>query len=133
MRMASTNGKLYPLIWCELPLSNPVQKRGYMTANMKLFLATTSRKEWLNDERQLETYEAVLNPLYEILETVIIQSNTFQIIDRQITRNDLPNFYTAEIGNTEEKQVEAYWDVIALDFQAHVFSNKCDSKRLIIK
>lgn len=129
MRESSVKTKLYPLIWCELPLTNPVQSPVGLTANLKVFLATRSQKGWLNDERQIETFEKVLNPLYDKFCDILKKSDSFQVIDRQINRNDLPNFYTSEIGtmdNKEKNQVEEYWDVVTLDFRAIVMGGKCE-------
>lgn len=67
------NKNIYPVCWLVMPFDgNPVQSltKNQIDVRIKLILGTSSRIEWLNPKRNIETYGKVLNPLYdEIIKT----------------------------------------------------------------
>lgn len=129
---SKNNEKIYPLIWCELPFKNTKTfTHGQdMEVSLNVFLATTSRKEWLNDKRQKETYDKVLKPLADKFSQMLVNSKTFDVNQREFNPNWLPNFHRVDIGTRQSPQkntVLDYWDVLTLQFTAKVYANKVES------
>lgn len=114
----------YPMIWLVLPLEgNPTEQvlSKRLDCTIKLILATSTNKSWLNDKRNIETYEKVLNPLYDdVLRT--LQSNiNVTIKDNEVKVRKLHNYYERSQGtriNPAKRQVNDYWDVILMEFDA---------------
>jgi len=114
----------YPMIWLVLPLDGSPKEQilsKRLDCRIKLILATSTNKSWLNDKRNIETYEKVLNPLYDdVVKT--LQSNINVIIkENEINVRKLHNYYEREQGTRQKppkRQVNDYWDVILMEFDA---------------
>lgn len=112
----------YPFVWLKLPLEgNPVEntRKDELDTRLRLILATNTQKEWLNDKRNLETYGKVLNPLYDKVKETLTKSTNVLIKTDQITVKKLHNYYKTDLGtreNPQKRTVNAYWDVIVMEF-----------------
>ena len=116
----------YPMIWLVLPLEgspreNLLSKR--LDCRIKLILATSTNKSWLNDKRNIETYKKVLNPLYDDVVNTLQENINVIIKDNEINVRKLHNYYEREQGtrpNPPKRQVNDYWDVILMEFDSIV-------------
>ena len=121
-----TNAVKYPIVWLQMPLIGANTQSIYkkeLNTTLRLILATSSKKEWFNDNRNKETYAKVLNPLYnKVLEAV----NGFKYIDitsRELTVQKLHNYHRTDLGtrsNPQKRTALDYWDVIILEFDARI-------------
>jgi len=121
----------YPFVWLEMPVAqgsfeNNLSDR--LNQSVKLILATSSKKEWLNDRRNRETYDKVLVPLYNALKKVF-QKSTLLTVEDNLYRNPIkiPNYHTVDLGtriDPQKRQVNAYWDVLTMEFNG-IFKNPC--------
>lgn len=113
-----------PYVWLVMPLegnsTNDIDKKELRT-KVKLILACNTHKEWLNPKRNIETYEKILNPLYDNIVKTFTKSIYITVIDDNINVKKLHNYYKTDLGtrsNPQKNTVNAYWDVIVMDFEA---------------
>lgn len=123
----------YPFIWLVLPLdgnpSDDIQKN-LLDCRIKLILATNTNKSWLNDKRNIETYDKVLNPLYDDLISTFTKSLQVVIKDNEVNVLKVPNYHQEEDGtrsNPAKHKVNYYWDVLKVEFDA-ILRNNCNFK-----
>ena len=122
----------YPFAWLEMPFPNGSSENNLskrLTQSVRLLLATSSKKEWLNDKRNVETYDKVLVPLYDSIKDVLQKSTNVVVVDN-VFKNPIkiPNFHTVNLGTRKEPQkriVNAYWDVLTMEFDG-IFKDFCE-------
>ena len=121
----------YPVVWLEMPFSGSPKEmilQKSLDCRIKLILGTSTQKEWLNPQRNIETYEKVLNPLYDAIVSTF-QSSQYIIIKRnEINTNKFPNFWGEEQGtrlNPPKRLINDYWDVITMEFEAIISYPYC--------
>jgi len=118
---------IYPLGWVELPLQRSQDKidGSYRELPINMFIATTTRKDWLNHKREIETFGKVLRPIYDEFKKQAVLSKHFEFVGREIEPNELHNFHTSDFSTFEQSnEVNAYWDVISISFTGR-FNNNC--------
>jgi len=123
-------GNIYPLIWVELPYQSDESKidLSYREVPVRMFFATTTRIEWLNDKREIETYSKVLRPLYDSFLEVAKKAKQFEFVGREVNAIEQHNWHTSQFEVFEKgNKVNAYWDVISLSFTGR-FNNNCKNK-----
>lgn len=124
---AKAKENIYPLAWMEFPLQNDESRldNSFRTDTLRMFFATSTRKEWLNDKRKIETFDKVLVPVYDnFLKQANLQTK-FSFVGRDIEVYEQPNWHTSNFETFEQgHEVNAYWDVISLRFTAR-FNNNC--------
>ena len=126
IKVFSANAAKYPIVWLVMPIEGDNLENFYkkqLTTRLNLFMATSSKKEWFNDQRNEETYKKVLVPLcYKVIQAI----NEFKFIDitsRELKIQKLHNYHRTDIGSREKPQKRTaldYWDVIILEFDARI-------------
>lgn len=124
----------YPIVWLVMPFGSSKESLNQRQWNgrLRLLLVTSSKKEWLNDRRDIETFEKVLRPLYDAITRVFEKDLQIIVEDNAYDVLELPNYYQAE--TSEKNHILDYKDVIRLDFNALITDRgDCDVKRFIPK
>jgi hypothetical protein len=129
------NKNIYPVCWLVMPFDgNPVQSltKNQIDVRIKLILGTSSRIEWLNPKRNIETYGKVLNPLYDEIIKTFTKNLQIIIKDNEVNVKKLHNYHSQEQGtrsNPPKRRVYDYWDVILLEFDAIITTRRdCNVK-----
>lgn len=113
----------YPILWYVVPNgdNNQIKNGNWMETNVNLFLATNTRKDWLNPQREVETFDAYLTPVMEKIVKMFYESKNTSNLSDSWTINQLPGYYRGD----GEGELNAYWDVLTLSFNARIFNKEC--------
>lgn len=125
------NSNIYPLAWVELPYASDDSSLSgnFREVPIRLFFATTTRKEWLNDKREIETFAKTLRPIYDEFVNQCRVENRFNIVGREVEAIEHPDFHTSSFETMERSnKVNAYWDVITVSFTAR-FNTNCVGRK----
>jgi len=119
----------YPVVWFVMPYTakDLIYKDRVEVKDVKIILASSTRKEITNDLRNLDIYDTVLVPLYDKIKSLMLSSQLIDVDNREISFTKIPNYHTKEVGtraNPQNRIVYDYWDVITMNFTA-TFKNKC--------
>ena len=127
----------YPIVWLEMPFmgsSKDMVLKNTLECRLRLILGTSTRKEWLNPQRNIETYDKVLNPLYDSIVTTFQTSQYIIIKNNEINVNKFPNFWEESQGtrlNPAKRIVNDYWDVIVMEFDCVLSEPFCLVPKLL--
>lgn len=127
------NENIYPLAWIELPYQSDTSSLDgkFREVPVRLFFATTTRKEWLNDKREIETFLKTLRPIYDDFVNQSRLENRYNIVGREIEAIEAPDFHTSSFETKDRaNKVNAYWDVITVRFTAR-FNTNCVGRKTL--
>ena len=118
-----TKKDIYPLIWWEVADRPIFTKKSdinsrFVECECMLVIATVTKNEWLNDEREIETFEKVIYPTAELIQKTISKSKFIEVINEIDVSLPIPNIYV-------ELESKDYWDSIVLRFNARFSKVNC--------
>lgn len=93
-RTPETEARKYPVICLFSPINeNKTNPRYYCTANVDLLIATPTRSELTNEQRERITFEPILRPIYAHFMNALVHNNHFDF-----QRNSAPHTYAENYG-----------------------------------
>lgn len=116
----------YPLIWL-LPSLDDVKGRGVELEKKCEFIIATREihKDLFNDERYLNSFDTVLNPLTEDLIHGLNASSISDLIGQEWQTFKFPNYSNVDTYTKKEKNGTIdLWDAIKLSIKVR-FNNNC--------
>lgn len=118
----------YPFVWLVMPFQGNSRENlnaKQIDTRVRLLLATGSKLEWLNDKRNIETYEKVLNPLYDSIIKTFTKNLQIIIKNNEVDVKKLHNYFDRDQGtrsNPSKRNILDYCDIIQVEFDAIIKS-----------
>lgn len=110
----------YPLIYQTSNSDSDSGQKNYTETDLVLILATrVLQTELLNENRWAMSYEKILWPLANNIETIFKKSQMF-VWDNSFTKTTYPNY-----GNGEENFTADIWDAMELKFNGLKITTNC--------
>jgi hypothetical protein len=111
----------YPIVWLVMPFSRSQHQQNakQWQGRLRLLLITSSTKDWLNDRRDITTFENTLRPLYDSITNLFEKNLQIIVSNNYYDAVELPNYYKEEQGtrtNPAKNNILDYKDVIQLEF-----------------
>lgn len=114
----------YPLIWLEYPFLEIHKENKMKAEKVSLILAVQTNKSMQNNQRLRETYQKVLNPLFDNIRHCLKFANIISVSGEYKVRK-FPN-YSDDSSSGESNKTIAIWDAMKITFDIEIVDNvKC--------
>jgi hypothetical protein len=113
---------VYPLIWWEISnapkMTTATPNSRFVETECSLIIATNTKLDWLNDQREIETFQKVIYPTAEAVQLAIRKTKFIELIGDFEISLPIPNQFVI----LEPKE---YWDALILRFRARFTKTEC--------